>query len=109
MKEYQDDMNRKKVMQQKQEAAEGGRIGFSKGKGVDLLRRGFLKTMGAAGAGIAALKTGLLGLGGKQATKEVAKEIITTPAAAGKPAWFDALVTRVVNEGEDVTKKLFFL
>mgnify|MGYP001412054423 CR=1 FL=1 len=85
--------------------AEGGRIGFSKGKGVDLLRRGFLKTMGAAGAGIAALKSGLLGLGGKQATKEVAKEIITTPAAAGKPAWFDALVTRVVNEGEDVTKK----
>jgi hypothetical protein len=85
--------------------AEGGRIGFAKGKGVDLLRRGFLKTIGAAGAGIAALKTGLLGLGGKQATKEVAKEIITTPAAAGKPAWFDALVTRVVNEGEDVTKK----
>ena len=81
------------------------RVPFSKGKGVDLLRRGFLKTMGAAGAGIAALKTGLLGLGGKQATKEVAKEIITTPATAGKPAWFDALVTRVVNEGEDVTKK----
>lgn len=81
------------------------RVPFSKGKGVDLLRRGFLKTMGAAGAGIAALKTGLLGIGGKQATKEVAKEIITTPAAAGKPAWFDALVTRVVNEGEDVTKK----
>jgi len=81
------------------------RVPFSKGKGVDFLRRGFLKTMGAAGAGIAALKTGLLGLGGKQATKEVAKEIITTPAAAGKPAWFDALVTRVVNEGEDVTKK----
>jgi hypothetical protein len=85
--------------------AEGGRIGFSKGKGVDLLRRGFLKTMGAAGAGIAALKTGLLGLGGKGATKQAAKEIITTPAAAGKPAWFDSLVTRVINEGEDVTKK----
>ena len=81
------------------------RVPFSKGKGVDLLRRGFLKTMGAAGAGIAALKTGLLGLGGKQATKEVVKEIITTPAAAGKPAWFDTLVTRVINEGEDVTKK----
>jgi hypothetical protein len=78
----------------------------SKGKGVDLLRRGFLKTMGAAGAGIAALKSGLLGLGGKQATKEVAKEIITTPAAAGKPAWFDALVTRVIREGDDVTKTM---
>jgi hypothetical protein len=86
--------------------ADGGRIGFSKGKGVDLLRRGFLKTMGAAGAGIAALKSGLLGLGGKQATKEVAKEIITTPAAAGKPAWFDALVTRVIREGDDVTKTM---
>jgi hypothetical protein len=82
------------------------RVPFSKGKGVDLLRRGFLKTMGAAGAGIAALKTGLLGLGGKQATKEVAKEIITTPAAAGKPPWFDALVTRVIREGDDVTKTM---
>ena len=82
------------------------RVPFSKGKGVDFLRRGFLKTMGAAGAGIAALKTGLLGLGGKQATKEVAKEIITTPAAAGKPPWFDALVTRVIREGDDVTKTM---
>jgi hypothetical protein len=90
----------------KENYAEGGRIGFSKGKGVDLLRRGFLKTMGAAGAGIAALKSGLLGLGGKQATKEVAKEIITTPAAAGKPPWFDALVTRVIREGDDVTKTM---
>jgi hypothetical protein len=82
------------------------RVPFAKGKGVDLLRRGFLKTMGIAGAGIAALKTGLLGLGGKQATKEVAKEIITTPAAAGKPEWFDALVTRVIREGDDVTKTM---
>jgi hypothetical protein len=88
------------------ELAEGGRIGFSKGKGVDLLRRGFLKTMGVAGAGIAALKTGLLGLGGKGATKQAAKELITTPAAAGKPEWFDALVTRVIREGDDVTKTM---
>jgi hypothetical protein len=86
--------------------AEGGRIGFSKGKGVDLLRRGFLKTKGAAGAGIAALKTGLLSLGGKKATKEIAKEIITTPNAPGKPEWFDALVTRVIREGDDVTKTM---
>jgi len=62
--------------------------------------------MGAAGAGIAALKTGLLSLGGKKATKEVAKEIITTPNAPGKPEWFDALVTRVIREGDDVTKTM---
>ena len=83
--------------------ATGGRAGFKIGS-IDKARRAFLKTMGVAGAGITALKTGLLGLG-KGATKQAAKEIITTPAAAGKPAWFDALVTRVVNEGEDVTKK----
>ena len=81
--------------------AEGGiaRSNFAMGK------RAFLKLMGGIGAGIAGLKSGLLGLGGKQATKQVAKEIVTTPSAAGKPAWFDALVTRVVNEGDDVTKK----
>jgi hypothetical protein len=62
--------------------------------------------MGGVGATIGAAKSGLLGLGGKQATKEVAKEIITTPAAAGKPAWFDALVTRVIREGDDVTKTM---
>ena len=38
-KEYLDDIRRKKVMQQKQEAAEGGRIGFSKGKLADAARR----------------------------------------------------------------------
>ena len=31
MKEYKEDMRRKKVMQQKQEAAEGGRIGYAMG------------------------------------------------------------------------------
>jgi len=97
-KEAMDDM---KDIEDPEDMADGGRIGLKAG----MTKRAFLKLMGMTGAGIAGLKSGLLGLGGKQATKEVAKEIITTPAAAGKPAWFDALVTRVVNEGEDVTKK----
>ena len=54
----------------------GERQNFAMGK------RAFLKLMGGVGAGIAGLKSGLLGLGGKQATKQVAKEIVTTPAAA---------------------------
>ena len=87
-----------------EDMATGGRAGFKLGS-IDKARRAFLKAAAGVGGGIAALKTGLLGLGGKQATKQAAKEIITTPSAAGKPAWFDALVTRVVNEGEDVTKK----
>jgi hypothetical protein len=88
----------------RQDWAEGGRIGFAAG-GIDKMRRAFLKIMGAGAAGVGAAKSGLFGLlkgGGK---KQIAKEIITTPSAAGKPVWFDALVTRVVNEGTDVTKK----
>ena len=82
--------------------AQGGRAGFKIGS-IDKARRAFLKAAAGIGGGIAALKTGLLGLG-KGTTKQVAKEVITTPNAPGKPEWFDALVTRVINEGEDVTK-----
>ena len=82
--------------------AQGGRAGFKIGS-IDKARRAFLKTMAAAGAGIGAIKTGLLNIG-KGTTKQVAKEVITTPNAPGKPEWFDALVTKVINEGEDVTK-----
>ena len=86
--------------------AEGGRIGFSKGKGVDLLRRGFLKTMGGVGAGIAALKTGLLKLTGKEGAT-VAKELTEVPIKdiSGMPSWFKPLVNKVIKEGTDVTKQ----
>ena len=43
------------------------RVPFSKGKLADAARRKFMKAAGATGAGIAALKTGLLGLGEKAA------------------------------------------
>jgi hypothetical protein len=98
-KRLMDDM---KDIEDPEDMAQGGRAGFKVG-GIDKARRAFLKTLGAVGAGIGALKTGLLGLG-KGTTKQVAKEVITTPNAPGKPEWFDALVTRVINEGEDVTK-----
>jgi len=82
--------------------AEGGRIGYKTGS-IDKTRRALLKLMGAAGAGIAALKTGILGLG-KGGARQVAKEVITTPAVKGKPVWFDAVVNKVIREGDDVTK-----
>jgi len=57
--------------------AEGGRIGFSKGKLADAARRKFMKTAGAGAAGLAALKTGLIGLGEKAAPMvEAATETI---------------------------------
>jgi len=88
----------------KKSFAEGGRIGYKIGS-VDKARRAFLKTMGAAGAGIGALKMGLLKLAGKEGARQVTKQIIKTDPVPGKPAWFDALVTKVVNEGDDVTKR----
>ena len=81
--------------------AEGGRIGLKTG----MSRRAFLKLMGAAGAGIGALKTGILKLAGKEGARQVTKNIIKTDPVPGKPAWFDALVTKVINEGDDVTKR----
>ena len=95
-REYIDELN------EDSNFAEGGRIGYKLGS-IDKARRAFLKTMGAAGAGIAALKTGILGLG-KGGARQVTKEVITTPAVKGKPVWFDAVVNRVIREGEDVTK-----
>ena len=76
--------------------------------GGGMSRRAFLKLLGGVGAGIGALKAGALSMFGKGAGKQVAKEVITTPAAPGKPAWFDTLVTKIINEGEDVTKQFAY-
>ena len=84
--------------------ADGGRIGYKKGT-VDLARRGFMKAAAGVGAGIGALKMGALKLFGKGTAREVTKDVIKTDPVPGKPEWFDALVTKVINQGEDVTKK----
>ena len=76
------------------------RVPFSKGKLADAARRKFMKTAGAAGAGIAALKTGLLGFGEKAAP--VAKEVIETVSetAQGVPPYFLNLVNKIRKMGE---------
>ena len=80
----------------------GGRIGFKKG-GIDLARRAFVKLMGMTGAGLGALKLGLLGGKSKVATK-TAESIIKNPAQ-GMPEWFPKLVEKVLDEGTDITKQ----
>ena len=90
----------KGIMGGREIKAMGGRIGLKAG----MNRRAFLKLMGGVGAGIGALKTGLLKLAGKEGARQVTKQIIKTDPVAGKPEWFDALVTKVINEGTDVTK-----
>jgi hypothetical protein len=78
--------------------AQGGRAGFSKGKLVDLARRKFLKAAAGVGAGIGALKTGLLGIGKEAAPMvEAAKETVTKA-----PDYFFALVDKIKRFGRSV-------
>jgi hypothetical protein len=51
------------------------------------------------------VKMGALKLFGKEGTRQVTKNIIKTDNVPGKPEWFDALVTKVINEGDDMTKQ----
>jgi len=86
----------------KKSFAEGGRIGFSKGKlakeVLDKGRRGFMKAAGAGAAGLAALKTGLLGFGEKAApVVETAVE-----AAKGVPPYFFQLVDVIKSKGREI-------
>ena len=72
--------------------ADGGRIGLASG----MTRRAFMKLMGAAGAGIGALKTGLLGLG-KQAPEAIEAATQTVKEA---PNYFFALVDKIRTLGK---------
>jgi len=81
------------------------RIPFSKGKLakeiVDKGRRGFMKAAGATGAGIAALKTGLLGYGEKAApVVETAVETVKE-TAKGVPPYFYRLVEKIRAMGDE--------
>jgi hypothetical protein len=89
--------------------ADGGRIGYNKGKAVkpiiDEGRRGFMKAAGATTAGIAALKTGLLGFGKEAApVVEKAAEAVSNTASQ-VPAYFLNLVSKIKMMGDDVTQK----
>jgi hypothetical protein len=79
--------------------ADGGpaRQNFAMGK------RAFLKLMGGVGAGIAGLKSGLFGMGGKKAA---VKEVVKQSAGSGTPpAYFFKLVDKIKTLGDDVTEK----
>ena len=78
------------------------RIPFAKGKiakeVLDKGRRGFMKAAGATGAGIAALKTGLLGFGEK-AAPVVEKAV---ESAKGVPPYFYQLVDVIKSKGQEI-------
>jgi len=77
--------------------AMGGRIGYKIGS-IDKARRAFLKTAASVGGGIAALKTGLLGLSKKSPeTIETVKETVKQA-----PDYFFALVDKIKRLGNMV-------
>ena len=84
------------------------RVPFNKGKlalkVADQGRRGFMKAAGAGAAGIAALKTGLLGFGEKIAP--VAKETVeaVSNTAGQVPAYFLNLVKKIKTMGDDASR-----
>jgi len=82
--------------------AQGGiaRLGLKEGSG--MTRRTFLKILGGMAAVPIVGKFFKLAKVGKT-MKEV--PIIKTDDVAGKPEWFDALVNKVIREGDEVTKK----
>ena len=79
--------------------ANGGRAGFAGG---GMGRRGFLKLLAGAGAGIAGLKSGLVNILGKGGTKEVAKEVVKQSTST-PPPYFFKLAEKIKNLGDDVT------
>ena len=89
-KRLMDDM---KEIEDPEDLAQGGRVGLKTG----MTRRAFLALMGSIGAGIGAVKSGLLSLGGKQAAKEVAKQTVTPTSP---PPYFFELAEKIKKYGK---------
>jgi hypothetical protein len=90
----------KGIMGGKQAKAMGGRIGYKLGS-IDKARRAFLKTAAGVGGGIAALKTGLMGLS-KKAPEAIETVKETVSSAADKvPPYFYRLVEKIRFMGEE--------
>ena len=94
--------NPKKPTEDKADGGVAGLLGerqnFAMGK------RAFLKLMGGIGAGIAGLKSGLLGFG-KGATKKAVTETLKQSAGSGTvPPYFLNLVSKIKNLGDEAPR-----
>ena len=65
-------------------------------------RRGFLKMLAGLGGSIAAAKTGILKLAGKEPAKQVAKEVVKQSAGT-PPPYFFKLAEKIKMMGDDAT------
>ncbi len=74
------------------------RVPFAAGGGG---RRAFLKLMATLGGGVAAAKSGILGLGGKETGKQAAKEVVKSAGSGTPPPYFFKLVEKIKTLGDD--------
>ena len=75
------------------------RVPFSTGGGG---RRAFLKLMATLGGGIAGLKSGLFGMGGKEAGKKAVTETVKQSVGSGTPPpYFFKLVEKIKTLGDE--------
>ena len=80
--------------------AEGGRIGF---QGGGMGRRAFLKLLAALTGGVAAAKSGILSLGGKEAGKKAVTETVKKAAGSGQPPpYFFELMETITKNGKEI-------
>ena len=87
----------------KENYADGGRIGFAAGGSG---RRAFLKLLAALTGGVAAAKSGILSLGGKEVGKKAVTETIKQSTGSGTPPpHFFKLVDKIRTMGDDITEK----
>ena len=97
--ETEEEIRKRFGLDDPEDMAQGGiaRLGFKDG----MTRRTFLKLLGGMAAVPIVGKFFKLAKVGKTVTKV---PMIKTDNVAGKPEWFDALVNKVITEGDDVTK-----
>ena len=97
-----DDINQKIELKNfktkdRKENSEGGRIGLKVGSPS---KRAFLKVMGGLAATLAAIKSGLIGTTGKEATKQVVKETAKDVGSA-PPSYFFDLANKIKLLGKE--------
>jgi len=73
--------------------------------GGDAGRRAFLKLMATIGGGVAAAKSGILGLGEGGAKKAITETVKQSAGGNYPPPYFFKLVEKIKFMGDDVTKK----
>jgi hypothetical protein len=97
-KEYEEVLARvqRRLMGDRKLNATGGRVGLKAG----MSRRAFLKLMGGVGAGIGALKSGLLKLTGKEAAPQVVKEVVQQTTKSTPPPYFFELANKIKSLGK---------